>query len=61
MWANQLNNILGKHALVLTMEEDDYRCLFLAIIVKGTPRPGTWIPLGPVETQSKEYFDAKYA
>jgi hypothetical protein len=57
---NDLHDKPGKRALVLATEQGDDKCLFLAIIVKETQRPGTWIRLGWAAIQTKDYFDAEY-
>jgi hypothetical protein len=47
------NNYSGQFALVVTVEEEEDKCLFLAIVVKET-KPDTWIRLGWVKIRTKE-------
>jgi hypothetical protein len=54
------NKHSGQFALVVAVEEEEDKCLFLAIVVKET-KPDTWIRLGWIKIHTKEYFDTKYA
>jgi hypothetical protein len=47
------NNYSGQFALVVAVEEEEDKCLFLAIVVKET-KPDTWIRLGWVKIRTKE-------